>query len=189
MMALVVATAGMMFPAICLISNFVFIGMWKIYDRRLAAETTKSKVSSSSLSKSTGPCLSLWEILHVESIKRARFSSTVHSSCPSRSSISDGSHFKGSGFSLVFHRVSIRKSLSMSSLKIFSTILDTKLLSPGTAWLTRTLRSSNSFDSFNSASISALLSLSMSCGFSFSWSETSSPKSCGNRKFFAQVMQ
>jgi hypothetical protein len=48
--ALVVAIAGMIFPAICLISNRDFVSIPKTIDRRLALADTKSSVSSSSLS-------------------------------------------------------------------------------------------------------------------------------------------
>jgi hypothetical protein len=49
-MALVVAIAGMIFPAICLISNLDLVSIPKTIDRRLALAVTKSNVSSSSLS-------------------------------------------------------------------------------------------------------------------------------------------
>ncbi len=49
-MALVVAMAGMMFPAICFVSNLDFVSMPKMRDLRLALAVTKSRVSSSSLS-------------------------------------------------------------------------------------------------------------------------------------------
>ena len=46
-----VAMAGMMFPAICLISHSLFFAMPKMCERRFAADETKSRVSLSSLSK------------------------------------------------------------------------------------------------------------------------------------------
>ena len=49
-MALVVAIAGMILPAICLISNRDLFSIPKIVDRKLALAVTKSNVSSSSLS-------------------------------------------------------------------------------------------------------------------------------------------
>ena len=49
--ALVVAIAGMMLPAICLMSNFDLSSIPNVIDRRLAVAATKSRVSSSSLSK------------------------------------------------------------------------------------------------------------------------------------------
>jgi hypothetical protein len=49
--ALVVAMAGIMFPAICLISKRDFVSIPKMIDRKLALAETKSRVSSSSLSK------------------------------------------------------------------------------------------------------------------------------------------
>ncbi|KAH3684900.1 hypothetical protein WICPIJ_004124 [Wickerhamomyces pijperi] len=54
MKALVVATAGIMLPAMDLISNLDFNGMLKMWDLMLVDATTKSKVSSSSLSNSIG---------------------------------------------------------------------------------------------------------------------------------------
>ncbi|KAH3660047.1 hypothetical protein OGAPHI_007252 [Ogataea philodendri] len=125
MMALVVATAGIMFPAICLISNLVLSGIWNTCDRKLAAETTKSSVSSSSLSKSTGPVFRRWAILCVESTKTATFSAAVQSLCPSNVCALVSSNSNGVGFSLVVHRVSIRSNRSMSSLKILAMILYT----------------------------------------------------------------
>lgn len=50
-MALVVAIAGMILPAICLISNRDLDSIPKIMDRKLALAATKSNVSWSSLSK------------------------------------------------------------------------------------------------------------------------------------------
>jgi hypothetical protein len=44
--ALVVAMAGMMFPAICLISKRDFVSIPKMMDRKLALAETKSRVSS-----------------------------------------------------------------------------------------------------------------------------------------------
>ena len=51
MMAFVVAMAGIMFPAICLISKRDLVSIPNTIDLKLAAAATKSSVSSSSLSK------------------------------------------------------------------------------------------------------------------------------------------
>jgi hypothetical protein len=50
-MALVVAIAGIMFPAICLMSNLDLVSIPNTIERRFAPAVTKSRVSSSSLSK------------------------------------------------------------------------------------------------------------------------------------------
>ena len=84
--ALVVAIAGMMFPAICLVSKRVFSGMWYTCARRLAAAVTKPSTSSSSLSKAMGAsdctarAASAWRL----SRNRAAVSAT-ESCCWSRS--------------------------------------------------------------------------------------------------------
>jgi hypothetical protein len=49
-MAFVVAIAGMILPAICLMSNLDFVAIPNTIDRKFAPAVTKSKVSSSSLS-------------------------------------------------------------------------------------------------------------------------------------------
>ena len=90
-MALVVAMAGMMLPAICLMSNFDLGSMPKMMERRLALAVTKSRVSSSSLSKvRTGgeevvlsateacDCFRRWLSLRMLSQKTEKFSASVH---------------------------------------------------------------------------------------------------------------
>jgi hypothetical protein len=49
--ALVVAIAGMILPAICFMSNLDLVSIPKTIDRKFALAATKSSVSSSSLSK------------------------------------------------------------------------------------------------------------------------------------------
>ena len=69
--AFVVAIAGMILPAICLISNFDLVEMLKMSDLRLAAAATRSSVSSSSLSKAIlGPDEPTFKACACESRKR-----------------------------------------------------------------------------------------------------------------------
>mmetsp|Transcript_46576 Transcript_46576/g.110364 ORF Transcript_46576/g.110364 Transcript_46576/m.110364 type:complete len:203 (-) Transcript_46576:516-1124(-) len=127
MMALVVAIAGMMLPAISLHRKRVCISMPKALDRRLLAHSTKSTATSSSLSNSSAP----WVLLRSTSAaKLCRKSSTVwgrvqtvRSSRESRARGGEEAEGRREGTSMMeggardFHRSSMPRSFSMSATK------------------------------------------------------------------------
>ena len=193
--ALVVAIAGMILPAICLMSNFDFGSMPKICARRFAVAVTKSRVSSSSLLKvMIGVGRLLWRAVARSSDKRLASRDRLSRKTTKLSAVvqiywsawdTDGSmmaasalrasYESGSGGDRSFHISSILARRSMSSLKTLSKICKEKSSAP----MDSLILFSASASSFNFA---------ISCAFSESSvvstsgiASSVSPKSSGRR--------
>mmetsp|Transcript_19055 Transcript_19055/g.42567 ORF Transcript_19055/g.42567 Transcript_19055/m.42567 type:complete len:211 (-) Transcript_19055:281-913(-) len=124
MIALVVAIAGMMFPAISLTSHRDCIGMWKMLARKLEAAVTKSNACGSSLSNVSAPTSSgrSSRMVWTEWMKTAAFSAMLHTRCSSSASVDASGRLSaarstGTGFARSFHKLSIARSLRTSCSK------------------------------------------------------------------------
>mmetsp|Transcript_2684 Transcript_2684/g.5700 ORF Transcript_2684/g.5700 Transcript_2684/m.5700 type:complete len:210 (-) Transcript_2684:705-1334(-) len=122
MMALVVAMAGTMLPAISLTSQRDLRGMSKTAERRLDAAVTKSSASASSLSNESAPtsaerCVSTVSIVCSSTAALCSTDHTLVSSClaDSASGSAIASSLSGVGGVRSFHSASIESSRSTSA--------------------------------------------------------------------------
>mmetsp|Transcript_1775 Transcript_1775/g.4339 ORF Transcript_1775/g.4339 Transcript_1775/m.4339 type:complete len:218 (-) Transcript_1775:578-1231(-) len=199
MMALVVAMAGTILPAISLTSQRDLRGMWKTCERRFEAAVTRSSACGSSLSNSSPPpslaksCARSVCMVSMAPRKTAAFSSRLHArrSTSAREAASGSvisSSRSATGFARSFHNESMLSSRCTSSSKTVRKTRRAKAAALSPSLISSAIAAAGGFAA-SPASPPASPPAAPSASDSSIRSVSSLPKSFLKRSSLAQAMQ